>query len=76
MIVDGRSIGMAEMTDGELRDEVRSRYAMAATAVTFGATNGSVLAAESCCGSGDSVALDETFGAVLCGADQQSRTAG
>lgn len=64
---------MGEATDGELRDEVRSRYAMVANAVTAGSTNGSVLAAESCCGSGSSVALDETFGAVLYGADQQSQ---
>jgi arsenite methyltransferase len=63
---------MAENTGGELRDQVRSRYAMAATAVTAGATNGDVLAAESCCGSGGSVELDDTFGAALYGADQQS----
>jgi arsenite methyltransferase len=63
---------MAETIDGGLRDQVRARYAQAATAVTAGATNSDVLAAESCCGAGRSAQLNDTFGGALYGADQQS----
>jgi SAM-dependent methyltransferase len=63
---------MTGTADGELRDQVRERYAMGATAVTYGATNSDVLTAESRCGSGGSVDLDDTFGAALYGADQHS----
>ncbi len=61
---------MAETADDGLRDQVRARYAMAATAVIAGATNSDVLTAESCCGS--SGAVEETFGAALYSADEQS----
>jgi arsenite methyltransferase len=63
---------MAETADDGLRDQVRARYAMAATAVTAGATNSDVLAAESCCGSSGAVELEKTFGAALYSTDEQS----
>ncbi|ORV10399.1 arsenite methyltransferase [Mycobacterium celatum] len=58
--------------DTELREQVRSRYAEAATAVTGGGTNRDLLAAESCCGSGEPTNLDEAFGASLYGGDEQA----
>ena len=39
---------MAEIADGQLREQVRDRYAKAAAAVAAGATNADVLTAESC----------------------------
>ncbi|MGH3521975.1 MAG: arsenite methyltransferase [Mycobacterium sp.] len=55
-------------SDTELREQVRSRYAEAATAVTGGNTN--LLTAAGCCGSSGSV--EEVFGAGLYSADDQS----
>jgi SAM-dependent methyltransferase len=43
-------MGERVMTDLELRELVRQRYAAAAVAVTAGGTNAEVVAAESCCG--------------------------
>jgi arsenite methyltransferase len=63
---------MAETADDGLRDQVRARYAMAATAVIAGATNSDVLTAESCCGSSGAAELEKTFGAALYSADEQS----
>ena len=74
-------------TDTELREQVRARYAAAATAVTSG--TGSALAVESCCGpaesagccggssgcgcgSGGGVAVEEGFGAGLYSAEEQA----
>ncbi|OBI47094.1 arsenite S-adenosylmethyltransferase [Mycobacterium kyorinense] len=60
-------------TDGaELREQVRERYAAAATAVSTGATNNDVLTAESCCASGGSADLNDTFGAGLYSAGEHS----
>jgi arsenite methyltransferase len=56
----------------ELREQVRERYAAAATAVTAGATNSDVLNAESCCGPSASAAAHNIFGAGLYGAHEQS----
>jgi arsenite methyltransferase len=57
----------------ELREQVRERYAAAATALTAGATNSDVLNAESCCGPSASAAVvHNIFGAGLYGADEQS----
>lgn len=58
--------------DAELREQVRERYAAAATAVSTGATNSDILTAESCCGSNGSVDLDDTFGAALYSAGEHS----
>jgi SAM-dependent methyltransferase len=63
---------MTETADGGLRDQVRAQYAKAAIAVTAGATNSDVLTAESCCSSGGSVELNQTFGSALYGAGEQS----
>lgn len=63
---------MAEVADGELRDQVRARYGEAATAITSGATNSDVLTAASCCGSSDSVDVGTIFGAGLYGVDEHS----
>ena len=63
---------MAEIADAGLRDQVRSRYAEAATALIAGATNTGLLRAASCCGPSGPVGLDDTFGAGLYGADEQS----
>jgi SAM-dependent methyltransferase len=77
------------MTDLELREQVRERYAAAANRVTAGGTNSDVLAVESesccapaataedaCCSScGPAAAateVDESFGAALYSADEQS----
>jgi arsenite methyltransferase len=75
------------MTDLELREQVRERYASAANRVTAGGTNSDVLQVESCCApaataqdaccaSCGSVAtaseVDEQFGAALYGTDEQS----
>ena len=64
-----------------MREEVRRRYAEAATAVTRGTTNAELNDAlqlpvadagcgSSCCG-GEAEAVDESFGAVLYGSDDQ-----
>src|SRR5690606_8888736 len=60
----------ADMTeDAELREQVRRRYAGAATAVTAGTRNADLLAEDSCCGSapsaGHGVSTEPTFGAGL-----------
>lgn len=64
----------------DLRDEVRARYAQAATAVRAGSTNAELndalqvvddtCCADSCCG-GDAAAVDQSFGAGLYAADEQ-----
>lgn len=56
--------------DAELREQVRARYADAATAVTAGQTD--LLTAESCCGSCGPADLGESFGASLYGTDEHS----
>ncbi|MBS4729925.1 arsenite methyltransferase [Mycobacterium sp. SM1] len=56
----------------ELREQVRERYAAAATAITGGATNSDVLTAASCCGSSDAAEVGTIFGAGLYGADEHS----
>ncbi|AOS92150.1 arsenite methyltransferase [Mycobacterium intracellulare] len=63
---------MAETTDGKLRDQVRSSYGAAATAITAGATNSEVLTAASCCGSSDSIDFGTIFGAGLYDLDEHS----
>jgi arsenite methyltransferase len=75
------------MTDVDLRERVRERYAAAALAVTAGGTNHDALAGEGCCGPAasestgccsagscapESVAVDDSFGAGLYGADERS----
>jgi SAM-dependent methyltransferase len=76
------------MTDLELREQVRERYAAAAVRVSLGSTNSAEVAADGCCGSTDvaesgaccsagscapeSVDVDDTFGAALYSADEQS----
>jgi arsenite methyltransferase len=77
------------MTDLELREQVRERYAAAAVRVSAGGTNADVLAveagccgpaaaseADSCCSSCGPAAtasnVDESFGAALYSADEQS----
>src|SRR5262249_27698221 len=76
------------MTDLELREQVRERYAAAAVRVSLGSTNGAEVAADGCCGPTDvaessaccstgscapeSVDVDDTFGAALYTADEQS----
>jgi SAM-dependent methyltransferase len=76
------------MTDLDLREQVRERYATAAARVSAGGTNGDVLAVEAgCCGSAASEAdsccsscgpaaaaseVQEQFGAALYSADEQS----
>lgn len=76
------------MADGELRERVRERYAAAAARVSAGGTNGDVLAVEEgCCGSSvtesggccsagscapESIEVDDSFGAGLYSADEQS----
>ncbi len=68
-------------TTDELRDEVRARYAQAATAVRAGSTNVEVNEAlqiadsgccETTCCDGDTVLVDDAFGAGLYATDQQS----
>ena len=74
------------MADVELREQVRERYAAAALAVTVTGTN-SAVAADGCCGPAaapasaccspascapESVQVDESFGAGLYSADEQS----
>lgn len=56
----------------ELREQVRERYAAAATAVAAGETNSDLLTAASCCGSSGSVDLEATFGAGLYDAVEHS----
>jgi arsenite methyltransferase len=56
----------------ELREQVRERYAAAATAITGGAINSDVLTAESCCGSSDAVEVGNIFGAGLYGDAEHS----
>ncbi|OHU94242.1 arsenite methyltransferase [Mycobacterium talmoniae] len=63
---------MTDNSAAELRDEVRARYADAATAISSGVTNSDVLAAASCCGSSDSVDVGTVFGAGLYGAGEHS----
>jgi ubiquinone/menaquinone biosynthesis C-methylase UbiE len=58
--------------DTELREQVRERYAAAATAVSTGATNSELLTAESPCASSGLAELDDTFGAALYGAGEHS----
>ncbi len=66
----------------ELREEVRARYAQAATAVRAGSTNTELndalqvvgddaCCSTSCCG-GDGTAVDQSFGAGLYAADEQA----
>src|SRR5215468_7742594 len=80
-------MGECVMTDLDLREQVRERYAAAAARVSAGGTNSDVLAveagccgpaaaseAESCCSSCGPVAtseVDEQFGAALYTADEQ-----
>ncbi len=64
---------IAENADSALREQVRTSYAAAATALTCGATNSEVLTAASCCGSSDSAEVGIIFGAGLYGADEHSR---
>jgi arsenite methyltransferase len=52
------------MTDLELREQVRERYAAAANRVTGGGTNSDVLQVESCCG--PSTAADAPEGDACC----------
>jgi len=74
------------VADVELREQVRERYAAAALAVTVAGTN-SAVAADGCCGPAaapasaccspascapESVQVDESFGAGLYSADEQS----
>ena len=61
-----------ERRDTELREQVRSRYAQAASAITAGGANTELLTAESCCGSSGPVDLDEIFGATLYSANQHA----
>ncbi|OHV01434.1 arsenite methyltransferase [Mycobacterium talmoniae] len=56
----------------ELRDQVRTSYGAAATAISGGATNSEVLTAASCCGSSDSAEIGTIFGAGLYDADEHS----
>jgi arsenite methyltransferase len=76
------------MTDADLREQVRERYAAAANRVTSGSTNGDVLQVDSCCGPApsaeagaccstgscapESVEVDDQFGAGMYSADEQS----
>src|SRR5882724_2250413 len=79
------SMGECAMTDADLREQVRERYA-AATAVTLGGTNREAVAADGCCGpsaseSGsccsagscapESVQVDDTFGVGMYSVDEQ-----
>jgi SAM-dependent methyltransferase len=75
------------MTDVDLREQVRERYAAAANRVTGGGTNSDVLQVESCrgpaataessacCSTGscapESVEVDDSFGAGMYSADEQ-----
>jgi SAM-dependent methyltransferase len=80
------SMGVRVVADVELREQVRERYAAAALAVTVAGTN-SAVAADGCCGPAaapasaccspascapESVQVDESFGAGLYSADEQS----
>src|SRR5215475_750203 len=80
------SMGVRVVADVELREQVRERYAAAALAVTVTGTN-SAVAADGCCGPAaapasaccspascapESVRVDESFGAGLYSADEQS----
>jgi len=64
-------------TDAELHEQVRQRYAAAATAVATGGTNADALAVEdACCAPGSCapgpVQVDESFGASLYSSDERS----
>jgi len=75
------------MTDVELREQVRERYAAAATRVTLGTSNAEAVAADGCCGPAastessaccstgscapESIEVDDTFGAAMYSADEQ-----
>jgi arsenite methyltransferase len=77
------------MTDLELREHVRERYAAAAVRVSLGSTNSEEVAADGCCGPTDtavssvccsagscapeSIEVDDTFGAALYSADEQGQ---
>src|SRR5215467_15174825 len=80
------SMGVRVVADVELREQIRERYAAAALAVTVTGTN-SAVAADGCCGQAaapasaccspascapESVQVDESFGAGLYSADEQS----
>jgi SAM-dependent methyltransferase len=68
-------------TSEDLREEVRTRYAQAATAVRAGSTNTELndalqvvddsCCSSSCCG-GDATTVDQSFGAGLYAADEQA----
>jgi SAM-dependent methyltransferase len=64
------------MSESDLRDQVRQRYAAAATAVSTGGRNAlAVVDGDSCCSAGscapESVSVDDTFGAALYSTDEQ-----
>jgi arsenite methyltransferase len=72
-------------SDPDLREQVRQRYASAASAVAGGGTNEELLAADGCCGTEasssccstascapESIEVDETFGAALYSTDERS----
>jgi arsenite methyltransferase len=58
--------------EAALREQVRERYAVAATAVAAGETDSELLTAESCCGSSDAVEVGNIFGAGLYGDAEHS----
>jgi SAM-dependent methyltransferase len=63
------------MTENTLKEQVRQRYADAATAVTRGATSsccGPVDGVDSCCGTAQALETGETFGAARYDPDQAS----
>src|SRR5262249_12544927 len=68
--------GMTSTSDAATREQVRARYAAAATAVTEGSGGGTAAA---CCGPGDAggccgdaaIEVDESFGSALYSAAEQ-----
>lgn len=58
--------------DTELREQVRSRYAAAAMALTAGGTNTDLLSAASCCGPSGPADLGDIFGAALYRAEERA----
>lgn len=56
----------------ELREKVKAHYAASAVAATGGATNSEILNAESAWAAGQSVEVDDTFGAGLYGDAERS----